>query len=93
MTMLYSACITGAIPEVEYLAGLRAAGLVDVAVRDRLVYDKEQLGALLGADEGGSCCCGSSGMPKMAILRMANELAGKVASIRVVGRKPEEVIP
>ena len=93
VSMLYSACIAGAIPEAEYLAGLREAGLVDVQVRDRLTYDKDQLGGLLGADDGGSCCCGSGGMPKMALLRMAHELAGKVASIRVVGRKPEEVIP
>jgi arsenite methyltransferase len=92
-SMLYSACISGAIPETEYLAGLKGAGLVDVSVRDRLTYDKDQLGGLLGAAEGGSCCCGSGGMPKMALLRMVHELAGKVSSIRVVGRKPEEIIP
>jgi SAM-dependent methyltransferase len=93
ISMAYSACISGAIPEAEYLAGLREAGLVDVAVRDRLTYDKEQLGGLLGTDEGASCCCGPGGVPKAALLRMAHELAGKVSSIRVVGRKPEEVIP
>lgn len=94
---LYSACISGAIPERDYLRGLQEAGLVDVAVRDRLTYDEDQLGGLLGADEGGSCCsgsgCGSGGLPKAAMLRMVHELAGKVASIRVTGRKPEEVIP
>jgi len=93
VSVLYSACISGAIPEAEYLQGLRDAGLADVAVRDRLTYDKDQLGALLGADEGGSCCCGSGGLPKAAIQRMVNELAGKVASIRVVGRKAEEILP
>jgi SAM-dependent methyltransferase len=93
VSMLYSACISGAIPETEYLKGLQEAGLADVVVRDRLTYDKDQLGAILGADEGGSCCCGSGGLPKAAILRMVHELAGKVASIRVVGRKPEKVLP
>ncbi|MCX5753467.1 MAG: arsenite methyltransferase, partial [Candidatus Krumholzibacteria bacterium] len=44
---LYSACITGAIPEAEYLDGLRKAGLADVAVNNRIVYDREQLAALL----------------------------------------------
>jgi arsenite methyltransferase len=93
ISMAYSACISGAIPEAEYLTGLRQAGLVEVAVADRLTYDKDQLGGLLGTDEGASCCCGPQGVPKAALLRMAHELAGKVASIRVVGRKPAEVLP
>ena len=93
ISMLYSACVSGAIPEAEYLAGLREAGLADVAVRDRLTYDKDQLGGLLGADDGGSCCCGPGGVPKAALLRMVHELDGKVSSIRVVGRKPDRAIP
>lgn len=97
VTMLYSACITGAIPEEAYLQGLRKAGLTDVGVKDRLTYDKEQLAGLLGAnEEGASCCCGPGGpgaMPKTEILRMAHELAGRVASLRVVGKKPEGRTP
>jgi arsenite methyltransferase len=88
--VLYSACISGAIPEAEYLAGLRDAGLVDVAVRDSLTYDASQLAGLLGSDSG---CCGSEPLPKDQLERVTQALAGKVASIRVVGRKPEEVIP
>jgi SAM-dependent methyltransferase len=91
--LLYSACISGAIPEAEYLAGLREAGLVDVAVRDRLTYDASQLAGLLDTETAGSCCCGSDALPKEQLERVTNALAGKVASIRVVGRKPEEVLP
>jgi SAM-dependent methyltransferase len=91
--LLYSACISGAIPEAEYLAGLREAGLVEVAVRDRLVYDSSELGALLDSELAGSCCCGSPALPKEQVTRVAQALAGKVASIRVVGRKPEELLP
>ncbi len=87
MGSLYTACISGAIPEDEYLGGLREAGLADVAVRDRLVYDASQLTGLLDSTDSGSCCCGSSAMPKEEVLRVAGALAGKVASIRVVGRK------
>ena len=36
---LYSSCLAGAISEPAYLDGLRQAGLVEVQVRDRLVYD------------------------------------------------------
>ncbi|MFH0902242.1 MAG: arsenite methyltransferase [Pseudomonadota bacterium] len=91
--LLYSACIAGAIPEADYLEGLRKAGLVDVAVRDRLVYDASQLEALLDTDTAGSCCCGSEALPEAQLERIVEALAGKVASIRVVGRKPEEAVP
>jgi SAM-dependent methyltransferase len=87
---LYSACITGAIPEAAYLEGLRQAGLSDVAVNDRLVYDREQLAALLVSDaaEGDGACCGGMGIPRERIDAAIEEIAGKVASVRVVGRKP-----
>ncbi len=87
---LYSACITGAIPEAEYLDGLRKAGLSDVAVNDRLVYDRGQLAALLVSDaaEGDGACCGGTGIPRERIDAAIDEIAGKVASVRVAGRKP-----
>jgi SAM-dependent methyltransferase len=87
---LYSACITGAIPEAEYLDGLRAAGLVDVAVDDRLVYDRGQLAALLVSDaaESEGSCCGGTGIPSEKIDAALDEIVGKVASVRVIGRKP-----
>jgi arsenite methyltransferase len=91
--LLYSACISGAIPEAEYLAGLSEAGLVEVAVRDRLTYDASQLTGLLDSTAGGACCCGPETLSKEQLERVTQALAGKVASIRVVGRKPEEVIP
>lgn len=91
--LLYSACISGAIPETEYLTGLNEAGLVDVEVRDRLVYDATQLSGLLDSELAGSCCCGSEALPKDQLKRVTETLAGKVASIRVVGRKPEEILP
>jgi len=91
--LLYSACISGAIPEEAYLAGLRAAGLVDVRVADRLTYDASQLMGLLDSASGGGCCCGSETLPPAQLERVTAALAGRVASIRVVGRKPEEVVP
>lgn len=90
---LYSACISGAIPERDYVAGLRAAGLVDVEVRDRLVYERDALRALLDSELAGSCCCGSSGLSPAEIDRVTDALAGRVASVRVAGRKPGGVVP
>jgi len=95
--LLYSACVAGAIPEADYLLGLRRAGLVDVAVRDRLVYDRDHLSGLLQSElaDGEGCGCGCAGKSPIVaegIEAAIDSVAGKVASIRVVGRKPEEVI-
>jgi hypothetical protein len=81
------------MPETEYLNGFRQAGLVDVKVSDRLTYDASQLAGLLDSETAGACCCGSEALPKEELRRVTEALAGKVTSIRVVGRKPEEVIP
>lgn len=49
---LYSSCIAGAISEESYISGLKTAGLIDVAVRDRQVYDSPQIEALIGSELG-----------------------------------------
>ncbi len=70
----YACCIAGAISEEAYLAGLRAAGLTEVRVEERFVYDAEQLAALV-ASEGGE---GNEGIAPVV---------GKVASLRFTGAK------
>ena len=75
---LYGACIGGAIPEAAYIAGLQVAGLVDVEVVERLVYDAEQVGEL--TDVASTCCGGRD--PRLA------GLVGKIWSATFAGRKP-----
>jgi len=87
LSPLYSSCITGAVSEGRYLAGLRKAGFVGVAVRDRLIYDAAQLLALLDSETAGSCCCGSETLSRTQAARVVAALGGKVASVRIVGRK------
>lgn len=85
---LYSSCLAGAISEKSYLAGLRAAGLVEVKVKDRLVYDTEQIAAFIGSElpqVGAGCCKSSVGV---LAKRWAPRLQGKVASVKVAARKP-----
>jgi len=87
---LYSSCLAGAINEMAYLEGLREAGLADVEVTDRLVYDTSQIEAFIGSelqDTGSSCSCGSDLDAKL-VMRWAQELTGKVASVKVRARKP-----
>jgi arsenite methyltransferase len=82
---LYSSCIGGAISEDEYLAGLREAGLVDVEVRDRLVYDADQLEGIAASDLESVCSCGAG---KAQLASAARALAGKVWSAKIYARKP-----
>ncbi len=84
---LYSSCLAGAISEQAYLAGLREAGLVDVEVKDRLVYDTAQIAAFIGSElqDAGACCGGG---PDPLAARWALQLTGKVQSVKVAARKP-----
>lgn len=77
----YSACVGGAISEPEYLAGLRAAGLVDLEVTERLVYDADQLRAMV-ADEAGP-----GRVPAELLDRALAEVTGKIWSAKVVGSR------
>ncbi len=48
---LYNACVSGAISEEDYVAGLGAAGLEDVNIVDRFVFDSATIGSLLSSGE------------------------------------------
>jgi len=89
---LYSSCVAGAIGEQEYIAGLRAAGLTDVEVRARLVYDAAQLEAFVEDDvaplEETCCspgCCAPIG--KKRIEEGIRQVQGKIWSARFFARK------
>ena len=81
----YSSCIAGAIGEEQYLAGLRAAGLTGVEVRDRLVYDASEIEGVFGS-EVETCC--AAGIEPARMREVAGLLAGKVWSAKVYARKP-----
>ncbi|MCA9521637.1 MAG: arsenite methyltransferase [Myxococcales bacterium] len=88
---MVAACIGGAISESEYLAGLERAGLTDVAVRSRLVYDADQLESLtteseLPEVEALLSCCNAETKTSL-IKALAPQVAGKVASISVFARR------
>lgn len=76
----WSACLGGAMLEADYLACATHAGLVDVRVTERMIYDQGQLAAF-----GSSCCSSSSCGPSKEV---SGRLAGLIASVKVAGRKP-----
>ena len=78
----YSACVAGAISEEEYVAGLSAAGLVEIEVGERIVYDSDQICGLVESD------LKSFGIDPTAVAGAFAALEGKVQSIRISGRKP-----
>ncbi len=88
---LYCSCIAGAISEEEYLEGLRRAGLEDAQVRERLVYDRSQLIALVKSElpqleRALACCAGTIGDDTIA--RIAESVEGKIWSAKFYARKP-----
>jgi SAM-dependent methyltransferase len=92
---VYTSCFGGAVPEAEYLQGLRDAGLVDADVRERLVYDESQLRDVfkseVDVDQGQSscCCCGSgTGVSQAFADEAVKALLGKVSSAKIYARKP-----
>ena len=48
---LYAACVGGAISEEAYLAGLGQAGLIEVEVRNRFIYEASQIKAFFETEE------------------------------------------
>ncbi|MFH0800702.1 MAG: arsenite methyltransferase [Pseudomonadota bacterium] len=87
---LYSSCLAGAIGEKAYLDALQSAGLIDIEIRDRIVYDAPQIEAFIGSElksEVDTCCCG--GKPDSLAKQWAPRLEGHVASVKVFARKPK----
>ncbi len=86
---LYTACVAGAISEAAYVAGLRAAGLDTIEVRDRLVYDAGQIEALY-RNELPDAEDATGAAPRDALHDIAQEIAGKVWSALFHARKPAD---
>jgi SAM-dependent methyltransferase len=88
---IYNSCIGGAISESDYADGLRRAGLADVQVRQRHLYDAGQLEGIsreVLADEAGDSCCGPSGCCGTDLSGIAESIAGKVWSAQFSAIKP-----
>ncbi len=81
---LYSACVAGAIGEAAYVAGLEAAGLAEVEVRDRLVYDAAQVCGLIKSEIPAEIEASGEDM----LRKVAGEVEGKIWSASVYARKP-----
>ncbi len=79
-TALYTSCVAGAIPEAEYVQGLRDAGFTDVTVTERIVYDRDQIAGFVK---------GSGFFSRLLFHDIDREIVGKVWSAKIVARKPQ----
>ena len=91
---LYNSCIGGAISEEEYLNGLRLAGMSNVEVMARLVYDNSQMSGLIKSEipevKEVMSCCGPISAESIGAMAesIGAELQGKVWSATVYAEKP-----
>ena len=89
---LYNSCIAGAISEETYVEGLRYAGLVEVEVRERLIYDAAQLQAFMNSELEDRTetllFCGDEGPGVEAMSEITTAMVGKVWSVKVGATKP-----
>ena len=86
---LRSACIGGAISESEYIAGLQAAGLVDVQVSERIVYEPEQLLSILSLDHESQHEEPGEGPSRRELEEAVQQVTGKVWSAKFAARAPQ----
>ena len=76
---LYDSCVSGAIPEAEYVAGLRSAGLTDVKTEELVVYDRSMLRGLASEFD----------FPPEIVDAWLPRLEGTVRSLRFTAKKPD----
>ncbi len=88
---VYNSCVGGAISERDYVAGLEGAGLEDVEVLDRLVYDANQMTNLVLSEVPGRLKTFVRRFGLTGLVRfVARRLEGKIWSARFSGRRRVE---
>jgi SAM-dependent methyltransferase len=90
---LYESCVGGALSEQEYLEGLQAVGLVDVAITRRIEYDASDLRRLMSSDQRAygedACCRSDGGAGRPATVRdLAETCAHRVWTASISARQP-----
>jgi SAM-dependent methyltransferase len=77
----WTGCLAGSIKESEYVKGLENAGLTEVKVTSRIMYENSQIKGFFK----GTCC--ETTVEPDEILKIIN---GKFWSAKIAGRKPEK---
>lgn len=87
---LYNSCVAGAVSEDDYIAGLTEAGLCNIQVQERLVFEIAQIKAAFDNEETGLAQLFHE-LPEPerqeAIDRLISQAAGKVWSAKFTAQK------
>jgi ubiquinone/menaquinone biosynthesis C-methylase UbiE len=87
---LYNSCVSGAISEEEYIAGLAEAGLSSIQVQERFVFDTALIKAAFD-DEGTGLSQLFQGLSEIqrleTIERLISQAVGKVWSAKFTAKK------
>ena len=85
---VYNSCVGGAISETAYVGGLEAAGLKEVEVLDRLVYDAGQMTSLVLSEVPGRLKTAVKALGLTWLVgALARRLEGKIWSARFAARR------
>ena len=88
---LYNSCVAGAISEEKYMAGLAEAGLHNIEVQERLIFEPVQIKAAFDDEETGLSQFFHE-LPESerqkAVDRLISQAAGKVWSAKFIAQKP-----
>ncbi|MDA3947592.1 MAG: methyltransferase domain-containing protein [Spirochaeta sp.] len=87
--LLTVACVAGAIPESDYLAGMAAAGLTAPAIRGRMHYSARQMVEVVMESLPGWTLALFGWMVRPLLTRMAMPVAGRLWSVRVAAHKDD----
>jgi len=82
---LYSSCIAGAVSEADYLAGLQSAGLTNIEVTERKVYDHRQLKTFIDSELEEP---GIEITDGVTADELASQMVGKIWSATFIAAKP-----
>ncbi len=84
----WTRCISGAIPEQEYLEKLHNAGFVDVEITHRHVYDDKQASAIINDMGDSKCNCSDESMVGSDSEVPDIDYSDMIASDRITAIKP-----
>jgi arsenite methyltransferase len=82
---IYNSCIGGAVSEKEYINFIKNAGLTNVEIKSKFVYESSTLKGIVISELPETPCC-SGGLEKM-LDKLLPEVEGKVASVKVYAEK------
>jgi SAM-dependent methyltransferase len=85
--LLTVACVAGAIPESDYLAGMAAAGLTDPEIRGRMHYSAGQMAEVVVESLPSWTVALFGWLVRPLLTWLATPVAGKLWSVRVAAYK------